>query len=106
MHYKNPKKDDPRKAQAAPLKEAINDLLKVYRIDGKFNQTKVIAFWEKTMGKTIANRTGRIFLKDKTLFIEITSAPLKHELSLSKSKMIELINKEFGAGLVEDIVIL
>lgn len=58
------------------------------------------------MGKTIANRTNKIFFKEKTLFIEITSAALKHELSQSKSKMIELIAKEFGPGLVEDIVIL
>lgn len=106
MRYKNPSKDDPRKSTAAPLKEAINDLLKAYHIDGKYNQTRIIAFWEDLMGKTIAKRTSKIYFKGKTLFVELSSAALKHELSLSKTKMIDLIHKEFGPGLVDDIVFL
>ena len=105
MKYR-PKFNDGRKSDTAPLKEVIGELLRSYRIDEQFNKTKIVAFWEKFMGKTIANRTNKIFFKDKTMFIEISSAPLKNELALSKSKMLELIDKEFGKGIVKDIVFL
>jgi hypothetical protein len=106
MHYKKPNKDGARKSTATPLKEAFKELLDTYRINDKYNQASIVAFWEKLMGKTIAKRTDKIYFKGKTMFIEISSAPLKHELSLSKSKMIDLIKKEFGQGVVDDIVFL
>jgi hypothetical protein len=106
MHYKKQGGDGARKSAATPLKDAFNELLEAYRIKDKFNQASIVAFWEKLMGKTIAKRTGKIYFRGKTMFIEISSAPLKHELSLSKSKMIDLISKEFGPGVVEDIVFL
>lgn len=103
MRYKKPIGEEARKSSAAPLKEAIKDLLDAYRLSEKYNQASVIAHWERLMGKTIARRTGKIYFKGKILVIEITSAPLKHELSLSKSKMIELINKEIG-NVIDDII--
>lgn len=106
MQYKKYDNDSSRKSNTAPLKEAFNELLKAYRIDNKYNQTRIIAFWENLMGKTIAKRTSKIYFREKVMFIEISSASLKHELSLSKTKMMELIHKEFGAGLVEDIIFL
>jgi hypothetical protein len=106
MHHKKKDVDGARKSTATPLKEAFKELLIAYRINDKYSQASIVAFWEKLMGKTIASRTGKIYFRGKTMFIEISSAPLKHELSLSKSKMMDLISKEFGQGVVEDIVFL
>ena len=75
------------------LKEAIESLLRVYQLQNKFDETYVVAHWEEIMGKPIAARTTKVFIKDKKLFLGLDSAPLKKELLMAKQKMIELLNK-------------
>jgi predicted nucleic acid-binding Zn ribbon protein len=95
-----------RKSQTSPLKEAIQEMLEFYKIKNRFDEKQVVAFWSKLMGAPIANRTSKIFIKDKTLYVELTSAPLKNELNMSKTKILQLIEKEYGQGIINGVVIL
>ncbi len=81
-------------------------MFKSYRLEAKYREKEIIASWEGLMGKPIANRTRRMFFRDRKLFIELTSAPLKQELSLSKSKILIMLAERFGQDTVEDIVFL
>lgn len=104
MAYNN--QHSKRKAEISPLKEAIEDMLKSFRIDKKLNETSIIESWEKLMGKSIAARTSKLFIKNKKLYVTLSSAPLKQELSMSKTKMMDLLNKDFNETVIEDIVFL
>ncbi len=95
-----------RKADTYTLKEAINELLNAYKLRGKYNETFLIASWSRMMGAAIANRTGKIYISNKKLFVQITSAPLKSELAMSKSKIIEILNREAREDVVEDVIFL
>lgn len=105
MKYIN-RKYDPRQADIQPLKDEIKALLKAYRIQGKMNEVFIVASWEKIMGKAIALKTKELYFKDNKLFVQLTSAPLKHELIMSKTKVIELINTEVGETVIEEVVFL
>lgn len=94
-----------KKDNTQTLKEAITDLLKAYRLDGKINELNLISSWEKITGKVTANRTKDIYIKDKSLFVHIDSAALKHELSMNKSKIISELNKEAGSEVITELVI-
>ncbi len=95
-----------RKKEATPLGEAFQDLLKTYKLDEAYQENVLLASWPKLMGKTIADRTGNCYIKDKKLFVKITSGPLKKELQLNKSKVMALIETEVGKGIVDEIVFL
>jgi predicted site-specific integrase-resolvase len=56
------------------------------------------------MGVAIANRTGRIYISNRKLFVQITSAPLKSELAMSKSKIVEILNREAREDVLEDVI--
>ena len=88
------------------MKSAISDMMDTYKLKQHLNETDVLESWELIMGKTVASRTTKKFFKDKKLFIQVSSAPLKHELSLSKQKILNLLNEKFGADAVEDVVFL
>lgn len=104
--FKKPGPATSRKADTSTLKECIDDLLEYYRLKGKFNETHVIASWERIMGKPIANRTLRLFIKNKVMYVTLNSAPLKQELSLSKSKVLALLHADLGEEVLTDIVFL
>ena len=96
---KNPK----RKSDTSSLKDAINAMIDNYKIRGKYDENRLIASWEEMMGKPIAKRTEKIFIKEKILFVKLNSAPLRQELTMSKSKVLEIIHHQFSKELVEEV---
>jgi predicted nucleic acid-binding Zn ribbon protein len=94
----------PRKKDAAPMADAFQDLLKAYRLEDTYQEKLLISSWPELVGKTIADRTSNVYIKDKKLFVKITSGPVKKELQLNKSKVIALIESQIGKGIVEDVV--
>ncbi len=100
--YKN--KEYTRRTGSSTLQETIKELLDFYKLTPKFNETQAINSWEKIMGKPIAQRTGRLYIKNKVLYVEITSPPLKHQLAMGKSKIIALLNEEVGSEVIEEVV--
>ena len=104
QYYRFPKPHNVRRPGTSTLKEAISELLNTYHLRGKFNETYLVTYWEKLMGTGIASRTSRIFVNNKKLYIQIDSAPLKNELVMAKSKLIELLNREMGEVVIEEVV--
>jgi len=104
QYYRLPREHASRRPGTSTLKEAISDLLNTYQLRGKFNETYLVTYWEKLMGSCIASRTTRIFVNNKKLYIQIDSAPLKNELVMAKSKMVELLNREIGEVVIEEVI--
>lgn len=88
------------------IKEAIDKLLHTYRLDTKMAELDVINSWKKVMGNMIAKHTTDIRIVNKELYVRLDSAALRHELSLGKEKIVDLLNKEAGGKVVERIVLL
>lgn len=99
------KNDRSRKGQPETLGDAIQEMLKSFRIEDKFNEANLINSWEKIMGTPIAKRTTKVYIHNKKLYVHINSAPLKHELNMSRERILVLIAKELGSSIVNEVVI-
>jgi predicted nucleic acid-binding Zn ribbon protein len=95
-----------RKANDKTLKEAIEQMMQVYKIKKRFDETAVIAHWPQLVGTPVANRTKELFIHDKKLFLRIESSVIKNELMLMRSQIIGKINEEAKTVLVEEIIFL
>ncbi len=95
-----------RRAGAMSLGEGLKAWMETSKLGHRLQEASIVESWEAMMGKMIANRTGRIFVKDGKLFVQITSAPLKKELAMSKRKIVEIICREFGEGVIQEVVLL
>ncbi|MBD2699288.1 DUF721 domain-containing protein [Spirosoma sp. BT702] len=93
-----------RVAGTTTVKDAIGQLLKAYQLQARFNETYLEAFWGRMMGPAIASRTNRLYVRDRKLHIDITSAPLRNELVNAKQKLIQLVNKDMGSEVIDDVV--
>jgi len=106
MKYKPKGGPNKRKGDAQPLKEVIQELLEAYRLKGKYHEQRIVAAWPEVMGPFIASRTGNIFVKNQTLFVELSSAALKEELGMSKHKLIALLNEKVGGDIINEVRLL
>lgn len=95
-----------RKANDKSIKEAIEQMMQVYKIKRKFDETGIIAHWPNIVGKAVASRTKEIFVLDKKLFLRIESSVIKNELMVVRNQIIERINNEANTVLIEEVVFL
>ncbi|MBV6643966.1 MAG: DUF721 domain-containing protein [Cyclobacteriaceae bacterium] len=91
--------EDPIKS----FKKAFNHFLEEENISQSYKERLLISSWGKIMGKPIASRTSKIFIKDRVMFVKLTSAPLKQEMTISKAKILALLEKEMDEKVVEDV---
>lgn len=95
------KKDD-----IQSIGSAIRELLNSYHLSTKFDEANLISSWERLAGKPIARRTRKIFIKNKVMFVELDSPTMKHDFNLHKHHILELFRKEFGAGVIDEIIVM
>lgn len=94
-----------RKKNDVTIGEAMQEMLREFKLKSRFDETRVRTLWASLMGKTIATYTTEINVRKKVLYLTIISAPLKQELSFAKEKIIKLINEEMGEEYINEVVI-
>ncbi len=57
------------------------------------------------MGNGVNSYTKEVVLKGSTLYVSLTSAVLREELSYGKQKIITMINEELRKEVVTDIIL-
>lgn len=95
-----------RKANDKTIKEAIEQMLQVYKIKRRFDETAIIAHWPELVGRPVANRTREIYISNKKLFVRIESSVVRNDLMMIRSQIIEKINEQAKQVLVEEIIFL
>ncbi len=94
-----------KKSNEHTLKEVLQAMVEAYRLKPKLHQTKVKSIWEKVMGATISRYTTDIKVRNKKLYLNISSAPLRQELTYGREKIKKMINEEIGEEYIEEVVI-
>ncbi|RSK37731.1 DUF721 domain-containing protein [Hymenobacter metallilatus] len=98
--------ENSRQSDIVSLKDGITALLRTYRLQGKLNEVMVVASWEKVMGKAVAMKTQQVYVSNNKLFVRLSSAPLKHELFMAKTRVLENLNAEVGEDIIKEVVFL
>lgn len=93
-----------RGGDAQSVGQAIRDLLNSYQLSSKFDEANLIQSWERIVGRPIAKRTRKLFIKNKVLFVEFDSPTMRHDFSLHKTQVLEMFRKEFGEGVITEII--
>ena len=74
-------------------------------LNSGLNNVKVQKLWQETMGSNVNSYTKEITLKNKTLYVSLSSSVLRQELSYGKQKIVDLVNKEIGGEIITKIVL-
>jgi predicted nucleic acid-binding Zn ribbon protein len=87
------------------IKDAIESLLKTYKLDDRLAERRLINSWEEVMGKMIANHTKDLFIKNGQLIVTLDSAALRNELAMAKSKIIKMMNEAAGKEVINEVIL-
>ena len=87
----------------------IADVLKQFIVQNKLEMgidvVNVREAWQNVMGNGVNTYTTEIQLKGNTLYVALSSAVLREELSYGKDKIITMINEELRKELVKHLIL-
>ena len=89
----------------SPIGSILSEIIKTNKLEPGLNQVSVEDAWRNTMGNGVNTYTRNIILKNSTLYVELTSAVLREELSYGKEKIIKIINEELGRDVISAVVL-
>ena len=87
------------------MQDILKEFIQVNKLDSGMNKVDVEQAWKNLMGNGVNNYTEEVLLKNNTLYVKLSSAVLRNELSYGKDKIIKMINEEMGKEVVKSIVL-
>lgn len=85
------------------LKEVLLQVINTPQIKDKYLLLSIEDAWKKCFGPTIQEYTREIRFRSGVLTVVISSAPLRHELTLNKEKIINIMNETLQANHIEKV---
>ncbi len=93
-----------RRTKTQSIREVIEQYLREMHIDHKLREVALVGKWEDTVGKIIASKTNRIYIRNGILYVHIRSSVVKHELTMIREELVKSLNKQAGEELIKEIV--
>jgi|YNPNPStandDraft_1061719.scaffolds.fasta_scaffold29124_2 predicted nucleic acid-binding Zn ribbon protein len=94
-----------RRSNTETLGEVIQRLLKAYGLEQKLNESKIYDAWPEVVGEAIAQRTKRLAIVNRVLFVYLNSSVVKAELLRIKESLPQVLNRKVGLDLIDEVVI-
>ncbi len=85
--------------------DILGQIIQTNKLESGLNQVSVVDAWKNLMGNGVNNYTQNVTLRNGILYVELTSAVLREELSYGKDKIIKIINEELGKEIVKSVVL-
>lgn len=93
-----------KRKEAAPIGQLIRTFLRQESLETPLNEVRLIHAWPEVLGPLIASYTSQLYIKNETLYVHLTSAPLRQELMMGRELLVNSLNKHVGATVIRNII--
>ena len=88
----------------------LSDILRLYWKDNpeiyhQMMEARVCRLWGELLGKTVMQYTSNTYIKNRVLFVSLTSSVVRSELIAIRKQLVIKLNDNAGANIIDDIVI-
>ena len=71
----------------------------------KMLEVRIQRLWKELLGPAIANYTKQTYVKNRVLYVTLSSSVVRSELLSLRKTLVEKLNTQAGAHIINDIVI-
>lgn len=93
-----------RKKNTELLSDVIKQVLKQHHLDKPLYEKRLIDAWPMVLGENIMKYTSDLSIRNRVLYVSLTSSVLRHDLFISKEEILKSLNKQVGVDVIVDIV--
>ena len=91
--------------EESPISDVLKQFISQNKLEAGMDVVNVREAWKNLMGNCVNNYTTEIQLKGSVLYVALSSAVLREELSYGKDKIIKMINEELRKDLVTNLIL-
>ena len=85
--------------------EVLKYIIKDDKLQAGMDQISVKEAWKSLMGNGVNSYTKNVVLKGTVLYVELSSAVLREELSFGKDKIVAMLNEELRRDIIKEVVL-
>lgn len=85
--------------------EVLKYIIKDNKLQAGMDQISVKEAWKSLMGNGVNSYTKNVVLKGTVLYVELSSAVLREELSFGKDKIVAMLNEELRRDIIKEVVL-
>lgn len=89
--------------QPVPLGAALLEFASKLGIDGTLAQYSVLTSWPEVVGEQIAKVAVPQRIEGGTLYVSVSTAPWRAELSMRRHEILEKVNRHAGNPVIREI---
>ena len=93
-----------RSRTSRPLSEVLEVLIDRMNMRDRLDEAAVVDTWRELAGPSAGDVMGGAWVRDRTLFVRITSAAHRQEMHLNRSRWRDRLNERLGSARIEEIV--
>ena len=93
------------KSNEKPLKQVIDSMLDAYKLKNGVNEVRIINEWENAVGSLISQKTDKIFVKRRKLYVYLSSSVIKNELVYAREEIVSRLNTAVGESVIDELII-
>ena len=97
--------DSNDKYEPKPIKSVLQYIVGQKSLKKGVQKVRICNAWEETIGPHIQNYTDEVRFSHNTLYVTVSSAPLKMELSYGLDSLVKRINNHLGGDFVQKITL-
>lgn len=86
------------------LGDVIMQLLRQEGLEAPLNQYRLIDSWKDVVGPAIFRHTTNIYIKNQTLYVQLSSSVIRQELQMGRELLIKNLNSRVGAQVITNII--
>jgi hypothetical protein len=72
----------------------------------KLAETRLMESWNIALGASVSRFTSSMYIRNRTLYVKLTSSVLKSELILCREQLIKNLNEKAGRHVIDNIVLI
>lgn len=86
------------------LRDVIGQFLKENKLEKQLHEKRLMDAWPRVLGENIKQYTTQLNVRNRVLYVKLSSSVLRHELFLTKEQIVQSLNTDVGALVIDDIV--
>ena len=79
-------------------------MLRQEGLETPLNQHRLINSWKDVVGPVIFRYTTNIYIKNQTLYVQLSSSVIRQELQMGREMLVRNLNSYVGAQVITDII--
>lgn len=92
-----------RRQQAEILGVIINQVMREEGLETPYNEYRLVESWPEVVGPAIARYTASTEIRNRTLYVRLTSSVVRQELFSGRASLVRRLNDHVGAQVIDTI---